>query len=54
VVLWKVEVPVCATAVWYSYMVLVIFYRLFAPRLCNSIEEEDSILLGCDAVMLDV
>jgi hypothetical protein len=47
-------VQVCATAVWYSYGVLVICYRLFAPSICSSIEEEDSILLGCDAVMLDV
>lgn len=45
---------VCASAVWYSYMVLVICYRLCAPRLCHSIEEEDSILLGCDVVMLGV
>ena len=43
--------------VWYSYVVLVICYRLFTHRLYQSIEEEeeeDSGLLGCDAVMMDV
>jgi hypothetical protein len=39
-------------------VVLVICYRLFTHRLYQSIEEEeeeeDSGLLGCDAVMMDV